>query len=280
MPGRNSAMNIAIICFSPTGNTLRCARVIQDRLEELGAGTELIDITPLASREGPVSMEGYDAAIFGAPIHSWRAPRLVREWLTTLDGLGKKCALFFTYGGFGVHPAHHTTRQILESRNFTVVSSAEFLGAHTFNLGGWRAMENRPDERDFSLAREFAGKTLKRLTGEDTGLPGPFEKTDHTEEFLDSIEGFRFKALTRLPTREGKTCSLCMACEDICPSGAMDASSGEADKSRCIACLACVAACPEQALIINDMSGIWDGKLQMEKTNEDGLRQKRGVLYF
>jgi len=43
---------------------------------------------------------------------------------------------------------------------------------------------------------------------------------------------------------------------------------------------ACVAACPEQALIINDMSGIWDGKLQMEKTNEDGLRQKRGVLYF
>ncbi len=273
-------MNIAIICFSPTGNTHRCADIILNRLEELGAVTDLIDITSLASRQYPVSMEGYDAVIFGAPIHSWRAPRLVREWLATLDGRGKKCAMFFTYGGFGVHPAHYTTRQILESRNFTVVSSAEFLGAHTFNLGGWRAMENRPDERDFSLAREFAEKTYRRFTGEDTGLPGPFEKTAHTGELLDSIESFRFKVLTMLPTREGRTCSLCMACEETCPSGAMNAAAGEADTSRCIACLACVAACPEKALVINDMTGIWNGKLQMEKLSEEDLGKKQGVLYF
>jgi ferredoxin len=273
-------MKILIMYFSPTGNTRRCAEAIRYRFEELSVDVDLMDITPLSSRSGPVSLEGYDAVVFGAPIHSWRAPRVVREWLSTLDGCGKRCAMFFTYGGFGVHPTHHSTRRILEDRNFTVVSSADFLGAHTFNLGGWRAMENRPDETDFSLAREFAEKTYRRFTGEDPGLPGPFEKTKHTDDALDSIESFRFKALTRLPTREGRTCSLCMACEDICPSGAMNAADGEADREKCIACLACVAACPEKALVINDMKGIWDIKLQMEKIKEEDLRLKRGVLYF
>ena len=51
--------------------------------------------------------------------------------------------MFFTYGGFGVHPAHHATREILEERHFRVVSSAEFLGAHTFNRAGWEAMVDR-----------------------------------------------------------------------------------------------------------------------------------------
>jgi hypothetical protein len=50
--------------------------------------------------------------------------------------------MFFTYGGFGVHPTHYSTRQILKEQNFIVVSSAEFLGAHTFNLGGWRTDSN------------------------------------------------------------------------------------------------------------------------------------------
>ncbi len=141
-------------------------------------------------------------------------------------------------------------------------------------------MENRPDEKDFSLAREFAGKTYRRFTREDTGLPGPFEKTAHTEELIDSIEIFRFKVLTMLLTREGRTCSVCMACEEICPSGAMNVASGEAHWSKCIACLACVAACPEKALVINDMTGIWNGKLQMERITAEELQQKQGVLYF
>lgn len=273
-------MKVLIAYFSATGNTQRIAHAIGATLTEMGCEVVMYDITPYASRRKKINLKQYHFILFGAPIHSWRAPRVVREWMKTLEGQGKKCSMFFTYGGFGVHPTHYSTRRILEERGFTVVASAEFLGAHTFNIGGWKAMEGRPDESDFEVAKEFAGITFRRFTGEDDKITGEFERTDHTEEQLDSIEPFRFKILTRLPARGGKECGMCMICEEKCPAGAMNAESGTADKEKCIACLACVANCPESALEINDMSDSWSFKLEMEKITEDGMKGKKSRIYL
>lgn len=273
-------MNVLIVYFSATGNTQKIASIVGAAFTSMGAAIKLWDITPLASRRKTPDFDPYDAIIFGAPIHSWRAPRLVREWMKTLNGRGKKCSMFFTYGGFGVHPTHFSTKQILENQNFAVVSSAEFLGFHTFNLGGWKAMEGRPDASDFKLAQEYARLTYKRFSGEDSGKLGELEKTKHTEAELDSIESFRFNVLTQVPTREGQECCMCMVCEELCPSGAMLAETGKADQSKCIACLSCVANCPEKALKINDMSPSWSFKLAMEKISIEDMKAKTGKIYL
>ena len=106
------------------------------------------------------------------------------------------------------------------------------------------------------------------------------EKTQHTEEQLDSIETFRFKILTQLPTRQGEPCSMCMVCEESCPTGAMNAENGEAERGKCIACLACVAKCPEDALKIDDMSQIWTRKLEMEKVTEESIKRKKSRIFL
>jgi ferredoxin len=204
----------------------------------------------------------------------------VREWLRTLNGQGKKCSMFFTYGGFGVHPTHYSTRQILEEQNFRVVSSAEFLSAHTFNLGGWKAMEGRPDERDFDVAKAYVERTYTRFINEDENLLGELEKTEYPEELLDAAEASRFKVLTLLPTRGGQECGMCLECEELCPTGAIKAESGEADKEKCIACLACVSNCPEDVLKINDMSNSWSHKLDMEKVTEESIKEQKSKIYF
>ena len=273
-------MRILIAFFSATGNTAKIAEVIGKCFEGLGADVEELDITPHGSREGGYDLESYDAVVFGAPIHSNRAPRLVREWLMTLNGGGKKCSTFFTYGGFTVHPTHYSTQQILKKRNFVPVSSAEFLGKHTFNLGGWKALPDRPDKSDFDVAEKFAKETYKRFTGEDDGVLGEMEKTDHTEEYLDEIEGVRFRAVTQLPTRGGEECSMCMECEELCPTGAMVAEVGEAEAGKCIVCLRCVDICPDEALKINDLSGIWPVKLQMENETEESIGNKKSRIYL
>jgi flavodoxin/ferredoxin len=273
-------MKVLILYFSATGNTAKIANVIKKKFTKMGAEVTTIDITSLADRQQKIDLEPYQAVVFGSPIHSWRAPRVVREWLRTLDGEGKKCSMFFTYGGFGVHPTHYSTRRILEEQKFSVVSSAEFLGAHTFNLGGWKAMEDRPGEFDFEVAKDYVGITYKRFTGEDDRVLGELERTEYTEEQLDSIETFRFKVLTQLPSRTGTACSMCMACEESCPTGAMDAESGEADKEKCIGCLACVANCPENVLKINDMSDSWSFKLEMEKSSEESIKGQKSKIYF
>ena len=273
-------MKLLLCYFSATGNTAKVARVIGDAFRQLGGEVDEKDITPQSERSKKIDPEPYQAFVIGAPIYSWRAPRVVREWLRTLAGRGKKCSMFFTYGGFQVPPTHASTKQILEEQGFVVVSSAEFVGAHTFNLGGWRAVEGRPDESDFEVAKEYARETYKRFTSEDPGTLGEMEKTLHTEEQLDSIETFRFNILTQLPTRQGETCSMCMICEESCPTGAMNAEAGEAEQGKCIACLACVAQCPEEALKINDMSDNWAFKLEMEKVTEESIKEKKSKIYL
>jgi ferredoxin len=273
-------MKILLCYFSATGNTAKVAGVVGDEFRQLGVEVEAKDITPQPERQKKIDLEPYQAFVIGAPIFSWRAPRVVREWLRTLDGRGKKCSMFFTYGGFQVPPTHASTKQILEEQGFVVVSSAEFLGAHTFNLGGWKAVEGRPDASDFDVAKEYAQATHKRLAGEDSGTLGEMEKTLHTEEQLDSIETFRFNILTQLPTRQGESCSLCMICEESCPTGAMNAETGEAEPGKCIGCLACFAKCPEDALKINDMSDNWAFKLEMEKVTEESIKEKKSKFYL
>lgn len=274
-------MNILLAYFSATRNTARIAQVLSDRFEHLGAQVDSKDITSLEARQKALDLAPYQAAIFGAPIHSARAPRVVRDWLDTLNGKGLRCATFFTYGGFGVHPTHASTRKILEARGFDFVSSAEFLGKHTFNIGGWSAMVDRPNQADFHVASEFADKTYQRLTGDDVGRPDPFEKTSKTEEELAAMEQMRYKAVSQLPTRMGEDCSMCMLCEELCPTQTMDAEKGEArDPSDCLVCLRCMDNCPEDALHINDLSPLWPIKLQMDKVTEASLKQKASRIYL
>jgi len=47
----------------------------------------------------------------------------VRDWFRTLDGQGKKCSMFFTYGG-------------------------------------WRAVGDRPDEHDLKMAKDLLVKRV------------------------------------------------------------------------------------------------------------------------
>lgn len=273
-------MKIGLIYFSATGNTARVAGVITESLEQAGMTVAEYDVTALAQRRKKIDIGFCDAFMFGFPVHSLRAPRVMREWLRTVDGQGKKCSMFFTYGGFLVHPAHHTTRQILTEQNFTVVSSAEIPGAHTFNHGGWRAFADRPNEADFSLVREYSLATLERFAGRDPDILGDLDEGRFSEKELDDFESLRFRIITKLPTRDGKECCLCRACEEFCPTGAMDAETGRAAADSCIACLRCVAICPQRVLTVNDTRETWKFKLEMSKTTEEKLNMQQGKIYL
>ena len=205
---------------------------------------------------------------------------MCRQWLDKLDGAGKKCSVFFTYGGFGKDPAHYYIKDLLEKRGFTLVSTAEFLGAHTFNRCGWQAAEHRPNLSDFKTAEEFADQTLKRLTGQDKTLLPDFQLPMYSSEQLDQAENFRFKLITKLPTRDAENCSMCMLCEQLCPTRAMDATAGTADRAVCIACFRCIANCPDNVLHTNDISDTWKNKLQMHNTTKEEIEQMESKIYL
>ncbi|MCE5212004.1 MAG: EFR1 family ferrodoxin [Deltaproteobacteria bacterium] len=270
-------MKLLILYFSATGITRTIAKIIGDKFAEIGCQVTISDITSSADRQKTFDFNAYHAVVFGVPIHSWRAPKAVTKWIKTLNGQGKKCSTFFTYGGFGAHPTHYSTGQLLGNQNFIVVSSAEFMGFYAFDRPGRKAREDRIDDSFFEVALEYAGKTYKRFTGEDNTV---LEKTNYTEEQLDSIESFKFNVITQLPTREGKSCSMCLICEESCPTEAMKAKYGEADQEKCIACLACVDNCPENALKIKDISDSWSFKVEIEKLTGESMKKQKSKLYL
>ena len=273
-------MKVLLAYFSATGNTAAVAEVIANAMTDLGAEVTRHDVTSFEDRRKKIDLEPYQAFVFGAPAYSMRAPRVMSDWWATLDGRGRKCATFFTYGGFRVYPAHYYAKKNLEESGFTIVSSAEFPGKHSFNLGGWAAMESRPDDSDFDAAREYARKIMKRFTGEDPDTLGALEEPEFSEEQLDKFETHRFKTVTQVPTRGGEDCSMCLICEEQCPTGAMKSEIGEADKKECIVCLRCVANCQDEVLHINDLSIIWPMKLENEGTTAEDLKSKESRMFL
>jgi len=271
-------MKVLIAYFSASGNTAKMSEIISQTMSDKGAETELFDVAPKKERD-KFSLEGYDAVVFGFPVYANRAPRVMREWLAELDGKGKKCSTFFTYGGVEVHPAHRSTREILESRQFKLVSSAEFLARHTFNIAGWEAVEERPDNSDIQVARDYAARTLERFQEVDPPVPPEFP-AGKDYETLDQTEKGMKQAIQQFPSRQGEDCSMCMECEEQCPTDAITAEGGEADTDKCILCLRCVYVCPDQVLSISDMAPLFQAVMQRNNETKESLSKKESRSYF
>jgi len=270
-------MKIALVFFSPTGNTGEIAAIVKKTLIELDIKLDVFDITNYSDRQIYFDIRQYDAFVFGFPIYAWRAPKLIREWLQTLDGKGIKCAVFFTYGGVSSGVAHYNIKQILEKQNFQLVITAEFLGKHTYNLGGWNLMEDRPNESDFIVARSFTKLMLDRFASKKR-FTLDFEKPTITEKMLDRLERTAYKAIEP-PSRKGVECSLCYTCENSCPTMAMNAEKGEPDAEKCIRCLKCIANCPDEVLVMGDLTRQFEFIKKVEKLTEDVLNSRISKIF-
>lgn len=272
--------NVIIVFFSATGNTKKIADTIQKKLEVMNVSATQYDITTYQNRNRKLSFTQYDAIIFGFPIYSLRAPRVCREWLERQNGEGKRCSVFFSYGGFGKEPAHYYMKELLEKCNFKIVSTAEFLGAHTFNYSGWKAAEGRPNQSDLGIAEEYTVKTLQRFKDNDFKAISNFEKPQFTSEQLDQAEKYRFHLIKQLPTRGGRDCSLCMLCEKLCPTDSMNAIKGTVDTESCIACFRCIANCPEGVLHTNDITNEWENKLKMHNATKEEIDKQESRIFL
>jgi ferredoxin len=161
--------------------------------------------------------------------------------------------MFFTYGARTAGYAHFHTKMLLEQAGFDVRCSAELLGRHSFNVGGWQVLPDRPDERDFRVAREFVRVVIERvqddsLKGFDLQKPfGYHHAVKAKQSKAEKTERGWFH-----PTRVTDECRMCRQCETRCPNQAFDAETGLSDPRRCILCMHCVYICPDKALKLDE----------------------------
>ncbi len=274
-------LKIAIIYFSATHVTKTYAEIISKELLKKKCTAELIDITPYSARQKPLPLNDFDSVIFGFPVFGDFAPSIINEWLPTLNGNGKECVTFFTYGARSTGYAHFHTMTLLEKAGFSVQFTAEFPGRHTFNIGGWNILPERPDEKDFAVAREFADLAIKRFSDKSQNksftLQKPFAYNDIMK--LRSGENKTAGPPPINPYRFTETCSMCRECETECPNKAFNADTGLADSLKCISCMHCVYICPDKVLKITDkMKGVYPLFLKDWNLTEEMMQKKKSKI--
>jgi NAD(P)H dehydrogenase (quinone) len=99
-------MNIGIIVYSQTGNTLSVATKLQEKLKSTGhhAGLErIVAVDPLQKSVDSIrfpslpSLSGYDALVFAAPVQAFSLNPVMKAYLSRLEPLNnRKIACFVT----------------------------------------------------------------------------------------------------------------------------------------------------------------------------------------
>jgi ferredoxin/flavodoxin len=272
-----SEFKIALVYFSATKNTEKIKNVIKEEIIQLKNDVEEFNLADRNVRESLRDFESFNAVIFGFPVYFWRAPRLVREWLKTINGTNLRCSLFFTYGGVDVGVAHQNLKRILDTKGFKLVASAEFLGKHTYNVAGFQFMEDRPHDEDFKIAREFASISLQKFLEEDfnTVIFGPPTKS---EEEVDKIE-LSFRRAIPTPYIDANLCIECGVCQKVCPTNAMDFKKGKARSKDCIRCLRCLSNCPENAIKMPNMIYHYELLKNTLRLTEDILKNRKSRIF-
>jgi ferredoxin len=276
MPGHT----IALVYFSATNVTRTYAEVIEKEMIRKACRVQLINVTAYSSRQASLPLGDFSGFIFGFPVFSDFAPSPINEWIPTLDGKGKPCAMFLTYGGRTTGYAHFHTKWLLEEAGFRVGFSAEFLGRHTFNVAGWHMLPDRPNEQDFTVAREFAQLAVERFSQDSAkgfALQKPFGY-NAVMEVLKTKKKSAERGL-RHPVRYTEGCSMCRMCEVECPTEAFNADKGLSDPLKCIECMHCVYICPDKVLKIDDrMRDAYGPFLKNWSLTEEMMREKRSKI--
>ena len=139
-------------------------------------------------------------------------------------------------------------------------------------------MEDRPNQEDFEITREYIKKTFKKFTSGDSNIVN-LKPSKRTVEEVDKMETMGRRALP-LPFREEKECSMCRTCEELCPTNAMDADKGKPNRKTCIRCLRCVANCPENVLKTKDMKHLFQLIKQETKVTDEVLNNRKSRFFL
>lgn len=216
--------------FSSSGGTAIAAARVADALS---TDVEIIDQTPLSSRDEEISFSSDEIAIMAAPAYGGNIP-LVPNMFTNLKSDQTPCVLVAAYGNREAENNWAQMNKIATENGFVVIGAIKIITPH---IQAATVGLNRPNLNDLSVIEEFAGKVLAKL---DSGELEPIVvegNPENTEKSSSEAEQLR----------DDELCTHCGTCVTNCPAGAIDAETLEINHDVCIFCQHCVFVCPECA---------------------------------
>jgi flavodoxin len=213
-------LDVKMICFSQTGNTLKVAEVMSDAFRESGNSARVIDLKK-ATAEDAVNC---DVLGVGAPCFASQAPTPVKKFLGTWPSLyGKKAFVFATSGG-APGRVLYDMGSLLRAKGANVLGGFLARGSVSYPLPCLIGrFPSRPGAEDLDRARHFARSVVEHVTAARSG-PLSESRRDALEpgrglyDFMAFINTDSFVRRTiPKPKIDPDRCNECMLCVDECP---------------------------------------------------------------
>ncbi len=273
-------MNVSIIVFSPTGNTLKVGRMLEESLRDEGAAVQLLDVTRRRDLLGQAGwserlqeeVEPHDVLCIGGPVYAHHMQHRVLNLVKVLgpprDGCGEYAVPFVTYGTVSSGVALAETARLLDKGGRIPALAMKIDARHCYSdVLGTDINPGMPGDEARPYVRELARRILQlRASSRPTNLA-----RSRDLNYLPRLDRLKAKVLLRERLFQAfiypkfqlrpDDCTGCDLCVRACPVGRLAIQDGKAtvkaDRPSCIHCGVCLTTCPQKAIVVPGDPSKW-----------------------
>ena len=260
-----------IFYFTGTGNTRFVASQLATATDD-----RLISIADAVVQEVyDYQLEANERIGFCFPIHGWRPPFIVRDFIKRLclkNYSGQYCYAFATCGD-DVGLTFDFLAQDLRAIGITLDSVFSVIMPETYNFPVIDQIDTPESaQRKIAAAREHLTVVIPSIVNRERGIKN-INKSRWPRTNSHLLGGFFLKHwVTDCKfTVDTGACIRCGKCQQVCPVGNIDCANGNPPEWQhnglCTTCFACYHHCPVHAI---DFAGRTRGKRQYYFRDDNG----------
>lgn len=230
-----------ILFFSGTGNSQYVAKIIAEKTKD-----DIVSINELMKQGNQKQLISKDKPfIFVCPTYAWRIPKVVEEFIKSVDFSGSNKVYFILTCGLSTSNALGYIKQLCKVKGFELQGFADIVMPENYI-----AMYNAPDK---VTAEKIIQKSMPKILkiAEDIRDEIPFSVRTTKPSLKSGIVNTTFykffvKSKGFYTTEK---CIGCKKCVQLCPLNNIEMKEDKPSwQNNCTHCMACISGCPTLAI--------------------------------